>query len=101
MTAQMQENKRKKVSCDQECWVKERIRDAIRMATALRENKGVQANEHAYNMALNGIVEGQSIEIIKTLGLEPGYSHLRPEQHFFSPLGQTNTMTIPARKITE
>ena len=95
MTEQMQANKREKVSCDQECWVKDRIRDAIRMATALRVNKGVRANEHAYNMALNGIIEGQAIEIIKTLGLEPEYTNLRPEQRFFAPLvgKQSGTLT--------
>ncbi len=101
----MSQESRATVSCDQECWVKDRIRDAIRMATALRENKGVRANEHAYNMALNGIIEGQAIEIIRTLGLEPEYTNLRPEHHFLSPLGKIDDgiLVYPAqpRKITE
>jgi hypothetical protein len=73
------------------------------MAVALRENKGVLANEHAYNMALNGIIEGQAIEIIKLLGLEPEYANLRPEQQFILPLGHVGNSPIqPANmKISE
>ena len=101
--AEMQQKPKQTVNCDQECWVKDRLRDTIRMAIALRENKGVRANEHGYNMAINGLIEGQAIEIIKTLGLEPEYTNLRPEQQFFTPLGHTNNSVLqPANlKITE
>lgn len=84
----MAQNPRQKASCDQECWIKDRVRDAIRMALVLDKNKGVQANEHAYNMAICGIVEGQAIEIIKILGLEPEYTNVRLEKKFFNPLNQ-------------
>ena len=77
---------REKVGADQECWIKDRIRDAIRMALVLERSKGVRANEHAYNMALNGIIEGQSIEVIHVLGFEPAYVNLRPEKNFINPL---------------
>ena len=71
---------RKKVNCDQECWIKDRIRDAIRMASVLESNRGVQANEYAYNYALEGIIEGQAIEIIRTLELEPEFVNIREPQ---------------------
>lgn len=85
-------NKRDKVNADQECWIKDRIRDAIRMALVLERNKGPQANEHAYNMALDGIIEGQAIEIIHTLGLDPLYVNLRPEKNFINPLDKSGSL---------
>jgi len=89
----MSQKPRQKVNADQECWVKDRIRDAIRMAIALEKNKGVQANVHAHNMALAGIIEGQTIEIIQILGLDPKYTNLRREQHFMNPLSQNFNFT--------
>ncbi len=62
---------------DQECWVQDRIRDAINMAMALHEHKGVRANEFALRYGVQGIVEGSAIEIIRTLGGQPEFVNLR------------------------
>jgi hypothetical protein len=64
-------------TCDQEVWVMDRIRDAITMALAIRENSGVRANEFAVRYGIQGIVEGTTIEIIHTLGGRPEFTNLR------------------------
>ena len=93
-------NQRIKVNADQEIWVRDRIRDAIRMARAVQENKGVAANEYACNMALRGIIDGQAIEIIKCLGLKPAYINLPLEKKFFNPLNSPkNNSNIMSRMI--
>ena len=64
-------------SCDQEAWVKDRIRDAIRMVEAVAKEKGVRANDGAAVRAIDGIIEGAAEEIIRTLGMEPSYINIK------------------------
>ncbi len=62
---------------DQEAWVKDRIRDAINMAMAIRENSGPRANEFALRYGVEGVIEGTAIEIIRTLDGQPEFVNLR------------------------
>ena len=65
------------VGPDQECWVQERIRDAINMALTIHQNQGVRANEFALRYGVQGVVEGSAIEIIRLLGGQPEFVNLR------------------------
>jgi hypothetical protein len=65
------------VDCDRECWVKDRIMTAIRMAASVRQEAGVRADDAALQSALDGIANGTAVEIIRTLGMEPAFVNLR------------------------
>ena len=67
-------------TCDQESWVKSRIRTAIRMAFALRSQRRVCADDPAFRAAITGVINGTSVEIIHVLGMKTDYINLwRPE----------------------
>jgi len=68
---------RRKITPDQEVWVKERIKAAIRMALALNEKVKVHADRRAFEYGLDGIAEGAAVEISQTLGLELPFANLR------------------------
>lgn len=68
---------RKVATCDQEAWVKARIETAIKMGISARALKTCGADEVILNSAIEGIVNGASVEIIHTLGMEPEYTNLR------------------------
>lgn len=65
------------VNCDQEVWVKDRIKTAIKMAEKVLGATYVRADKEAALHALEGIVEGTAIEIIRTLCMEPCFVNLR------------------------
>lgn len=60
----------RKVTCDQEAWVKGRIESTIKMAMSLKENRRVGADDPMYVCGLNGIINGAAWEIIRTVGLD-------------------------------
>lgn len=64
-------------TCDQEAWVQDRIRTAIRMATSLHLEKQVSADEPIERYGLAGIIEGAAREIIETLGMKPEFVNIR------------------------
>lgn len=70
------ENK-KKVSPDQESWIKERVKTAIQMALVLNKTRRTQADHYVYMYGLDGIAEGTTLEIIRLLNLEPSFVNLR------------------------
>lgn len=74
--AGMAANPRPKANCDQEAWVKDRIRTAIDMALALRKVGGTGADERSLQGGIDGIVNGVAVEIIYLLGMEPEFVHL-------------------------
>lgn len=63
-------DKRGVVSCDEESWMQDRIRTAMRMAIAVHDSQRVHADERQFEDALDGIANGTAVEIVKTLGLE-------------------------------
>ena len=65
------------VDCDREDWLKARLWTAITMAQQLRNTKTVEADDRQYMYALDGIVHGTAVEIIKMLGMTPEYKNLR------------------------
>jgi len=64
------------VSCDQEAWITDRIHKAIELASEVKSRKGVSANEFMVSGAIDGIVNGCAVEIIRMLGKEPHYINL-------------------------
>jgi len=72
-----QSEDKKKVTPDQESWIKERVKTAIQMALSLNKARKTQADYHAYEYGLDGIIEGTVIEIIRLLNLEPSFTNLR------------------------
>ncbi len=78
-------------NCDQEAWVKDRIETAIRMALSLRVH--VRAEQGMMESALEGIVNGTAVEVIRTLGMEPEFANLRRPpfpQDFRENFGRTS-----------
>jgi len=67
----------KYATCDQECWVKERIKTAIDMAIALSKRRNVGADDPLFVSGIDGIINGAAWEIIRTLGMEPEGINLR------------------------
>lgn len=65
------------VDCDRECWVKDRIITAIRMAGGVKAARVVRADDDLLQCALDGIANGAAVEIIRTLGMEPEFVNLR------------------------
>lgn len=79
---------REPVSPDQEAWVQDRILAAMRMALSMHRERRVGADEPAFQAGLRGIAEGASIEVIRTLGMEPGFVNLRhPESEPLMGIG--------------
>jgi len=72
-------NPRQKANCDQEAVLKDRIRTVIDMVLAINKRKYVGADEPIANGAIEGLVNGAAIEIIRTLGMEPAFINLRQE----------------------
>jgi hypothetical protein len=68
---------RKKATCDQEAWVKDRIRTAVRLALAMHKEPMVLADQRTFVDAIDGIVNGTAIEILYMLGHEPSYINLK------------------------
>ena len=75
-------SERPTVSCDQETLIRNQIHSAIRMAQALEKERYTPADAHTMACGLHGIVEGTTIEIIRTLGLEPSLRNSRVPQTF-------------------
>lgn len=71
-----QQPARSKVNCDQEARITDRISDAVRMCSALHESRGVRANDRAYALARQGVIDGTAIEIIYVLGYDPCHENL-------------------------
>lgn len=69
----------RKLDCDREAWLKDRILTAMRMAIAVRNQKRVDADSSTYESALEGISNGAAIEISHQIfGQTPEYINLRP-----------------------
>ena len=71
-----QESQRNKATCDQEAWVKERIKTAINMSVAVIRTGYVGAKTDMVDRAIYGIIEGAAAEIIRTLGMEPSFINI-------------------------
>ena len=71
-----QQDSRKHATCDQEAWVKARIRTAIDMAMAIEDIHKIQAENGMKEGAIRGIVNAAAVEVIYTLGLKPEYTNL-------------------------
>lgn len=65
------------VDCDREAWVLARILTAQRAALAVSRECQVPADESIQASGLLGIANGAAVEIIRTLGLTPGFVNLR------------------------
>lgn len=64
------------VSCDQECWIKDRIRTAVRMIHGIHQHHHVRADDPIRDHAIEGVINGAAIEIIHTLRMEPEWVNL-------------------------
>lgn len=58
------------VTCDQEVWLQDRVRTAMRMASAIKDEQRVMADDRIVEDALDGVTNGTVVEIINILGLE-------------------------------
>lgn len=67
----------KYATCDQEYWVKERIKTAIDMAIALSKHRNVGADDPLFVSGIDGIINGAAWEIIRTLGMDSECINLR------------------------
>lgn len=67
----------KTVGPDEEVWVRQRIETALKMAIAAFRETKVRADSPTMASALDGIANGAAVEVIRCLGLQPGYVNLR------------------------
>ena len=63
-------------SPDSEVWVSDRIRSAIRMARAVADTAGPRADDGMVDEAIEGIINAASVEVIRSLFMEPGFVNL-------------------------
>ena len=76
-----EERNRKLISCDQEVWVTERIRTAIHMANAVMAEKNVAAEHDMVERAIDSIIEGAAVEIVRTVGMDVPFINIREPIH--------------------
>ena len=67
-------------SGDQEIWVRCRIFKAIEMVSALNGLRYVGVDDGMYGRAVQGIIDGATEEIIRSLGLKPSYECIPPHK---------------------
>ena len=81
---------RRKVNCDHEAWLQDRILTAMRMGIELQKQARVGADKDAFEYGMKGVAEGTAREVIYMLGLEPEYVNIRD----FSPGGCVNLQSL-------
>ncbi len=69
---------RDKVDCDTEAWIQDRLETLVKMTLLLRAGREGGADAPAFQAGIKGLIQGTAIEIIRTMGREPGYVNLRP-----------------------
>lgn len=67
------------ITPDQEVWIKCRIATAINIAYAAYKNSHCRADDGIAEGAINGVINGAAIEIIRTLGRTPVFVNLRKD----------------------
>ena len=74
---------RQKVTVDQEAWVIQRLREfAAFVSQAQNLSKSmVGAGQPMINGAIDGALHGVAVEIIRTLNMEPIFTHLQPREY--------------------
>ena len=77
MTDYASQDSRQYSTCDQEVWVRDRIRKAVDMAISIKKLHKVSAEDGMVEGAIRGIVNACSIEVISTLGLKVAHINLR------------------------
>ena len=87
----------KTVGPDQEVWVRERIETAIRMGISAYRQTRVRADAPALSSAIDGIANGAAVEVIRTLGLTPGYVNLRRSSDS-APVNSREPQAEPSKK---
>lgn len=65
---------RRTATCDEECWVRDRILTAIKAGIALRGKMNVRADEPIERYGLMGLAEGCAVEVLHSLGM--GLEHI-------------------------
>lgn len=65
------------VTADEEVWIQDRIRTAIRMGMAVESERRVGADGRQVEDAIDGIVNGTAVEIINHLDVETEGANLR------------------------
>jgi len=76
-------------NAEQEAWLCARLRSTIRMAIGLRNAQKVAADNLLLECAMDGIVNGAAVEIIRTMGMEPSYTNVyRPASLGAEPVAE-------------
>jgi len=75
---------REVVGLDQEVWVRQRLYTMLQMAFDLQRARTVQADDPAFQSAINGLLNGTAVEVIHTLGMRPGYENLPEVPHIIN-----------------
>lgn len=88
------DDNRVKATCDQEVWVKDRICTAIKMSMAIKDNCLVGADKPIMLNAIDGIADGATYEIIRTLGMSSDCINIKnPSSSVYSDRGN-NTICV-------
>lgn len=87
----------KTVGPDQEVWVRERIETAIRMGISAYRQTRVRADAPVLSSAINGLANGAAVEVIRALGLTPGYVNLRRSGDN-APVNSSEPQAEPSKK---
>jgi len=68
---------RRRVTCDQEAWLLDRLRTLVKMAGDVARHTRVPLDFRVADAGIDGLVHGTAVEIIDILGLEPGYENIQ------------------------
>ena len=80
------------ITVDQEAWLRDRLIDLVNTCEAIKKTSGVSANSCMIEKALEGAIEGQALEILLILGLEPAYTVLPKRSWWVSDSKHRNTV---------
>lgn len=72
----------RKITCDEEAWLYNSLSGLVRQTLALNRNAINRADEHTFDAAVSGAIDGTILEILHTLGIDSDYVNIpNPRKH--------------------
>lgn len=79
---------RKKITCDQEAWLRDRLVRLIVLVTDIQQSNTL--DKEMVELATEGAINGQALAILQILNLEPEYTNLPKRSWWFSDTRRKN-----------
>lgn len=73
MTAEAEQETKRKLTCDEEAWILDRLEMLCNVVSSLKNTKAVSADRGMLDAAVKGAIHGAAEEIAHLHGVEPSY----------------------------